>query len=63
MHLAQLAGLIVDNGVVVNASLQTSDPNIFAVGDVNKENRNLVASWRDVDLAAVSDPFVPLESL
>ncbi|XBH21002.1 FAD-dependent oxidoreductase [Jonesiaceae bacterium BS-20] len=162
VHLAQLAGLTVDNGVVVNASLQTSDSNIFAVGDianhehpvlkrrvrvehwatalsqpqtvadaitgaaasydkipyfysdqfelsmeyggyvprdsydrvvvrgdldalefvafwvcgnkvlagmnvnvwdVNKEIRNLVASGRDVDLGALSDPLIPLESL
>jgi 3-phenylpropionate/trans-cinnamate dioxygenase ferredoxin reductase component len=32
--LAQEAGLAVDNGVVVDASLRTSDPDVFAVGDV-----------------------------
>jgi 3-phenylpropionate/trans-cinnamate dioxygenase ferredoxin reductase subunit len=32
--LAQDAGLTVDNGVVVDASLRTSDPDIFAAGDV-----------------------------
>jgi 3-phenylpropionate/trans-cinnamate dioxygenase ferredoxin reductase component len=32
--LARLAGLDVDNGILVDASLRTSDPNIWAVGDV-----------------------------
>ncbi len=32
-NLAQKAGLEVNNGIVVNGTLQTSDPNIFAAGD------------------------------
>ncbi|QRP44000.1 NAD(P)/FAD-dependent oxidoreductase [Amycolatopsis sp. FDAARGOS 1241] len=32
--LAQAAGLAVDNGVVVDASLRSSDPDVFAAGDV-----------------------------
>jgi NADPH-dependent 2,4-dienoyl-CoA reductase/sulfur reductase-like enzyme len=32
--LAEQAGLAVDNGVLVDASLRTDDPNIFAAGDV-----------------------------
>jgi 3-phenylpropionate/trans-cinnamate dioxygenase ferredoxin reductase subunit len=32
--LAEAAGLDVDNGVLVDASLRTSDPDIFAAGDV-----------------------------
>jgi len=32
--LAESAGLTVDNGIVVDEHLQTSDPDIFAVGDV-----------------------------
>jgi len=32
--LAALAGLEVDNGVVVDEYLQTTDPNVFAAGDV-----------------------------
>ncbi len=32
--LARGAGLSVDNGIVVNGSLQTDDPDIFAAGDV-----------------------------
>ncbi len=31
--LAQQAGLQVDNGIIVDATLRTSDPNIYAAGD------------------------------
>ncbi|TAM95981.1 MAG: NAD(P)/FAD-dependent oxidoreductase [Rhodanobacteraceae bacterium] len=34
VQLAQDAGLQVDNGIVVNEHLQTSDPDIYAAGDV-----------------------------
>ncbi len=34
VHLAEAAGLRVDNGIVVDAALRTSDPDIFAAGDV-----------------------------
>lgn len=33
-ELAQAAGLAVDNGVLVDASLRTSDPDVYAAGDV-----------------------------
>lgn len=33
-ELAEAAGLDVDNGVLVDPSLRTSDPDIFAVGDI-----------------------------
>ena len=33
-ELAEAAGLAVDNGVLVDASLRTSDPDIYAVGDI-----------------------------
>ncbi|MEP6481387.1 MAG: FAD-dependent oxidoreductase [Rhodoglobus sp.] len=33
-ELAEAAGLQVENGILVDASLRTSDPNIFAAGDV-----------------------------
>lgn len=32
--LAESAGLVVDNGIVVDASLRTSQPDIYAAGDV-----------------------------
>jgi NADPH-dependent 2,4-dienoyl-CoA reductase/sulfur reductase-like enzyme len=34
VQLAEAAGLEVDNGIVVDAHLQTSDPDIYAAGDV-----------------------------
>ena len=34
VDLARSAGLDVDNGVLVDASLRTSDPHVFAAGDV-----------------------------
>ncbi|HEX5088514.1 MAG TPA: FAD-dependent oxidoreductase [Nocardioides sp.] len=33
-ELAEAAGLDVDNGVLVDASLRTSDPDVYAVGDI-----------------------------
>jgi 3-phenylpropionate/trans-cinnamate dioxygenase ferredoxin reductase component len=39
VELAQAAGLAVDNGVLVDAALRTSDPDIYAAGDVaNADN-------------------------
>lgn len=34
VQLGEAAGLRVDNGIVVDAALRTTDPNIFAAGDV-----------------------------
>lgn len=40
-ELARACGLTVNRGVVVNEFLQTSDPNIFAAGEVAELNGNL----------------------
>lgn len=34
VELAQAAGLAVDNGVLVDARLRTSDPDVYAIGDI-----------------------------
>jgi 3-phenylpropionate/trans-cinnamate dioxygenase ferredoxin reductase subunit len=34
IELAEAAGLVIDNGVRVDAHLRTSDPHVFAAGDV-----------------------------
>ena len=34
VELAQRAGLAVDNGVLVDAALRTSDPSVYAAGDI-----------------------------
>lgn len=34
IELAEAAGLDIDNGIVTDATLRTSDPNVFACGDV-----------------------------
>jgi 3-phenylpropionate/trans-cinnamate dioxygenase ferredoxin reductase component len=34
VELAEEAGLVVDNGIVVNEYLQSSHPNVYAAGDV-----------------------------
>jgi nitrite reductase (NADH) large subunit len=50
VDLARAAGLSADRGVAVNDRMQTSDPNIFAVGDVAEHRGKvygLVAPIRD----------------
>ena len=42
VELAQKAGLDVDNGILVNASLTTSDPDVFAAGDVASAEHPLI---------------------
>ena len=42
VELARAAGLTVDNGIVVDDSLRTSDPNIHAAGDVANFNSSIL---------------------
>jgi nitrite reductase (NADH) large subunit len=44
-HLARRAGLDVDRGVVADQHLRTSDPDIFAAGDVAEHNGCLYGTW------------------
>lgn len=58
--IAREAGLAVNDGIVVNGFGQTSDPDIFAVGDVARHDNEIfgrnwrLESWRNAeDMAAV----------
>ena len=42
VQLAEDAGLKVDNGIVVDTKTQTSDPNIFAAGDVTNHPNEIL---------------------
>jgi len=42
IEVAAKAGLDVDNGILVNASLATSDPHVFAAGDVANAQHPLI---------------------
>ena len=44
-ELAAAAGLQVDNGIVVNARAQTSDPDIFAAGDCTFHHNPVYDRW------------------
>jgi nitrite reductase (NADH) large subunit len=44
-HLARRAGLDVDRGVVVSPTLQTSDPDIYAAGDVAEHDGRVYGTW------------------
>ena len=42
VQLAEDAGLEVDNGIIVDTKTQTSDPNIFAAGDVTNHPNEIL---------------------
>ena len=42
--LAKAAGLAVDNGVLVDASLRSSDPDVFAVGDIANHDHPILGA-------------------
>ena len=44
-YLARMAGLEVNNGVVVNHHLQTSNPDIFAAGDLVEHQGTAYGTW------------------
>jgi 3-phenylpropionate/trans-cinnamate dioxygenase ferredoxin reductase subunit len=45
-ELAQAGGIACDNGVMVDATLRTSDPNVFAAGDVANHDHPLFGRMR-----------------
>ncbi len=70
--LAEQAGLAVDNGIVVNELLRTSDPDIYAAGDVanfhsailevrmrveHEDNANVMGEMAGRNMAGQSDAY------
>lgn len=45
-QLAQEAGLAIDNGILVDACLQTSHPGVYAIGDVANQDHPLLGRIR-----------------
>lgn len=44
-HLAKAAGLKVNKGVIVDEQMRTSEPDIFAAGDISECNGKLYGLW------------------
>jgi 3-phenylpropionate/trans-cinnamate dioxygenase ferredoxin reductase component len=62
--LARMAQLRVDNGILVNASLRTSDDDIYAVGDVANHDHPLVGRLRVEHWAnALNQPAIAAKAL
>jgi 3-phenylpropionate/trans-cinnamate dioxygenase ferredoxin reductase component len=51
VELAETAGLLVDDGIRVDASFRTSDPNIYSAGDVASFYCRSLNKWRRVEHA------------
>jgi 3-phenylpropionate/trans-cinnamate dioxygenase ferredoxin reductase component len=75
VELARAAGLTIGNGIVVNAQLQTSDPDIFAAGDVaeffnpslsrrlrleHEDNAKVMGEHAGRNMAGRNDPYTHL---
>jgi NADPH-dependent 2,4-dienoyl-CoA reductase/sulfur reductase-like enzyme len=55
VELAEAAGLTVDDGIRIDASFRTSDPNIYAAGDVASFYDRSLNEWRRVEHADNAD--------
>ncbi len=44
-YIARLAGLHVNQGIIVNDYMQTSDPNVYAAGDITEHRGVLYGLW------------------
>lgn len=75
IELAEMAGLKIDNGIVVNEFLQTTDPNIYAAGDVaafynpalgksirveHEDNANTMGKMAGRNMAGKIEPYLHL---
>jgi 3-phenylpropionate/trans-cinnamate dioxygenase ferredoxin reductase subunit len=64
-ELAETAGLAVDNGVLVDASLRSSDPAIFAVGDIANHDHPVLGRRIRVEhwAAALNQPAAAVAAM
>ncbi|MFT4256930.1 MAG: FAD-dependent oxidoreductase [Pseudoxanthomonas sp.] len=49
VELAAIAGLEVDNGIVVDAETRTSDPSIYAAGDCTSHHNDFYGKWHRLE--------------
>lgn len=63
--IAEAAGIAVDNGVLVDASLRSSDPDIYAVGDIANHDHPILGHRIRVEhwATALNQPTVAAASL
>lgn len=63
--LAEAAGLAVDNGVLVDAGLRTSDPDIYAVGDIANVDHPVLGARSRVEhwATALNQPAIAATNL
>lgn len=65
IELAEAAGLAMDNGVLVDASLRTSDPDIYAIGDIANHDHPVLGYRVRVEhwATALNQPTVAASAL
>ncbi len=65
VSLAEAAGLAVENGVLVDASLRTSDPDVYAVGDIANHDHPVLGSRVRVEhwAAALNQPAAAVAAM
>ena len=65
IDLAETAGLEIDNGVLVDAALRTSDPDIYAVGDIANHDHPVLGHRIRVEhwATALNQPAAAVKSL
>lgn len=65
IDLAEEAGLDIDNGVLVDASLRTSDPDVYAVGDIANHDHSVLGHRIRVEhwATALNQPATAVDAL
>ncbi|KDA04846.1 pyridine nucleotide-disulfide oxidoreductase [Microbacterium sp. CH12i] len=65
VEIAKAAGIAVDNGVLVDAALRTSDPDVFAVGDIANHQHPILGQRVRVEhwATALNQPAAAVSAL